>query len=493
MKLSPQLEKFLPACLWIIPLVFFGYVIFRYTAINGAYVFIWTPGDKAEYNLQPIGRVSKPLQAVDSGEIFQRVTGDPVYLDISVPRSFDSVTATVDLYNNGQPLIELGLQDNEEAWHFDFHPLDVPLLDNLNWFKVTDGKGNTLFQKQPPLTSQLTIQDFLDDLPLDKRIAEYHQNLQPPYVMTDYVSQPALDIDTPLRGPQLMKLYAKDQIVSVDLTIQDLNRAFDDDSVTASLIQAGQILSQTTIGDDGDLIADGKISNSRFIHLATTHSVTGLIELQIESTDDVLINEIKTTVGYLVTRQLYVAGNTEYGFPSGFQTNSTSLTTNTDSLQATTAHPGGLQTILIGDHSLILTKVNSPTHVDLEDDSMRVIAIPLNDVLIVSKGWMSFTPQSFFDPDYQIEQLGPSTDLDKIDYIYAGDLPEHTVSDQIRTVNFDLSQLPGDKKHLTFILSAPGLDQLKAEYTISGIRFEFHRPALTIGGIFQRMKQRLHL
>lgn len=489
MKLSAQVVKYLPMTVWVIPLVFFGYVIFRYTALNGTYTYVWTPGDKSELNLLPLGRVSKALQSLETGKIFQQVTGDPVYLSVSVPRSFDSVTATVELQNQGQPLIEMGVQDSADAWHFDLHPLDVPLLENLNWSKLTDEQGNVLWQHQPTFTS---IQDFLNNLPLDQRIAEYHQNLRPPFNMTNYTPAPPLDISTPLRGPQTMKLYAADQVVSLDLTVQDLNRGFDDDAVTVSLWQSGEVIAQTSILDDGNLIADGQMSLARTLHLEINDRVTGLLELQIDSTDDLLITNIKTNLGYLVARQLFLAGSHEYNSSLSFPTQATSLTTNSLALQAATSHPAALQTIVVGEESLSVLKVNSPTHVDLVDDSLRTITIPLNDVTLLSQGWMSFTPASFFDPDYQIEQLTPATQLDQIDFIYAADLPQPTLT-QTRTLAFDLTQVPGDKKHLNFILSAPGLDQLKADYTVSGIRFEFHRPPLTVGGILQRIKQRLHL
>lgn len=481
------MERTLLAVIWAAPVVFFGYLTYKYTAISGSYTFVWTPQDKAELNIQPLGRVSKPFQDVETGEVFQRMTGDPVYLSVEVPRTFETVTATVDLHNSGQPLVEFGLQNSTE-WKFDLHPLDVPLIEDLDWYTLKD-QGNVLLQREKQFN---TIQEFLEQLPLKQGIAEYYVHLDPEYVMDPYISQPSLQITSPLRGSHTFRGYVQDQPVSLDISFVDINRQFDVDTVTASIIQHDQVVAQAVVEDDGNIVADGQVSATQNLRLQTTEPINGEFTIQLSSTDDLLVTSIDTNFGYLVTQQLFLAGNSEYRDPSAsFSTQATTLNTNASSLQAVTSHPVGLQTIQIGDMELPLLKVNSPEHVDLPDQSMKTIIVPQNDVLLKSFGWMSFTPSSFFDPDYLIERLIPTTNLDQIDFIYASDLPEHAVTETRRSVTFDLADVPGDKKQLNFIISAPGLDQRKAEITISSIRLEFHRPPLTIQGIFSRLFNRI--
>lgn len=474
--------------LWSIPVIFFGYLTIRYTALTGTYEYIWTPQDRPDENIQPLGRASKPFQDVETGEVFQRITGDPVYLTLEVPRTFNAVTATVDLHNSGQPLVELGLQNSAE-WQFDLHPLDVPLLEDLNWSRLEDEQGNVLFQRHQQFQS---IQAFLDDIPVDQRIAQYFQDLRPDFVFDSYVQKPELHITSPLRGSHTFVGYVKQQPVSIDLSYVDLNRQFDVDTVTLSIVQDNQVIAQGVAEDDGSVVADGQVSVAQTLHLETETPIDGKFTIEIRSTDDLLLTSFETNFGYLVSRSLYLAGNPEYRSAAPtFNTSSTTLVSNTTMLQAVTSHPVGLQTIQIGEEELPLLKVNSPEHLDLPDDRLKSILVPHNDVVLNAGGWMAFTPDSFFDPDYLIERLTPTTDLEQIDFVYAADLPQHTVTETARSVTFDLTELPGDKKELNFILSAPGLDQRKAEITVSSIRFEFKRPPLTLHGIFSRLYQRI--
>lgn len=484
---SPWVVRAVSVVLWITPVVFFGYLGFRYTAISGTYTYVWTPQEKAEKNIQPLGRASKPFQDVETGEIFQRISGDPVYLTIEVPRTFQEVTATVDLHNSGQPLVELGLQNSEE-WKFDLHPLDVPMIEELNWFTLVD-KGNVLLQREKKFSS---IQEFLDNPPLDQGIAEYYQNLDPEFIFADYQPQPNLHITTPLRGAHTFHGYVQSQPVSVDISYVDLNRAFDDDAVTLSIIQHEAVIAQVTALDDGNLIADGQVSSQKTLHLATETAIDGEFTLQLTSTDDLLVTSLDTNFGYLVAKRVFLAGNTEYRAASTqFNTAPVSLTTNTTLLQAVTSHPVGLQTLEAGKDELTLVTLNTTESLNLSDTSLKTVLSPHNDVTLTTLGWMSFTPDSFFDPDYSIERLTPATNLDRINFIYASDLPQHTVTETARSVTFDLAEVPGDKKQLNFILSAPGLDQRKAELTVSSITFEFKRPPLTLRGVFIRLYKRI--
>lgn len=484
---KPLLVKVLQVALWITPVVFFGYLTLRYTAIDGTYTYIWTPGEQADKNIQPLGRASKPVQDLETGEVFQRITSDPVYVSIQVPRTFDQVTATVDLHNSGQPLVELGLQ-NSTAWQFELHPLDVPVIEELDWFALEDEQGNVLLQKEKQFAS---ISDFLEHLPLEQRIITYYQNLDPEFVMQTYVKQPNVRITSPLRGSHTFFGYVQAQPVSVDVTFLDVNRSFDVDALTISLLQYDQVITQAVTEDDGNVIADGQVSSSRTLHLESPGQVNGEFTLQLSSTDDIIITQIETNVGYLVTKQVYLAGNTEYRpSSSSFNTASTNLTSNANLVQAVTSHPANLQTIAVGDDELELLKANVTEQL-LREAELSTLHVPLNDVQLSTIGWMSFTPESFFDPDYLIDRLTPNTNLDQAAFVFAADLPQHSVTDNMRSVSFDVTPLPGDKKNLNFILSAPGLDQRKAELTISSIRFEFTRPPLTLSGIFQRLKHRL--
>lgn len=486
MKLQNSFSFTLPKLLWIIPVVFFGYTTLRYFALNGTYTYTWVPSAEVEHDLLPQGRSLKPSQDLKSGEVSQRVVGDPVYLTVQVPRTFESVNTTVQFANQGQPIVEMGLQ-NSQDWTFDLKPLDVPLIENLNWYKVKDDVGNVLYQKENRFAS---IADFLKMPPIEQHIGLYHQTVSVPYSMPNYQPGPALNIDTPFRGAQQFKIYVENQVVSVNLDWVDLNRAFNSDGVTLSLIQNGQVVAQANAVDDGNEVADGKNSSKQTLSVTSSQPLSGLIDVVLSTTDDALFTHLATSASYLVTSAIFLAGNKEYQNSAvNIPTQPTQLTTNATSLQAIIYHPQAAQILSVETLELSIRKINVPTLLTLPNDLTQTIQIPLNDVALTTQGWMAFTPQSFFDPDYFVERLTPNTDPDRLDYIFSSPLPEHLVTDNTRTVNFDMSQVPGDKKTLNFIISAPGLDLRKAELVFKSIRFEFHRPPVTLSSFWQRLRQ----
>lgn len=473
---------------WVLTLGFFVYAGIQYTAVTGNFSLTWKPSDKTVNNLQPLGRASTPFSNLETGEVYQRITSDPVYLEVDVPRTFESVKATVNIKNTDQPLIEMGVQKGD-VWEFDLHPLDIPLITDLDWSQVSSDAG-ILLQKQPIL---LSVDDFLHELPLHKRIGVYHQELTPTYVMQPVVPAPSLDVGTPLRGSHVFQVYAQDQDVEIDLTVLDMNRGFDADPITITLSQAGQVLAQTMVEDDGDVIADGRVSPSRVLRVSSGGPVSGVLELVVSATDDLVISRLQSSVGYLVTHELFLAGNPEYQVESAdFSIGSTSLINNGRMVTAVTSHPVGLQTLEVDGQELKLEKVNTSHQLLLSDDSRKIVFSPANDVTVTSDGWLAFSDESFFDPDYLIERITSFTPIDDLDFIYTIPLPQEN-DQRLPQVTFDLASLPGDKKHLNFIFSAPGLDKRKADFTISSIEFEFRRPPLTLRGVYERLKQRLSI
>lgn len=483
-----KMLKWIGLLIGCVPVIFFAVCAYRYFAVSGRYEMVWTPTSAASKNLIPVGRVSKPLQDAATADTFQRMIADPVYLNLNVPRTFEDVEVTVDMRNTGQPLVELGLAKAGE-WVFEFHPLDVPILESLNWSHLEGDDGTVLLQREKRFDS---IEDFINHLPVEAGIATYHTSLDPDFIFSAYQPRPAVSTDVALRGAHTFKTYVENQPVDFSIDYIDLNRGFDEDSVSLQVGQQNTILESVIFPDDGNVVADNVATGVHRANISVADVRSGVFDISLVTTPDIIITRVSTSAGYLVTNQLFLAGSAEYANPIQLMnTSSTNLFTNATSVQGITAHPDGLQTILVDHIQLRIEHVNGPATVRIFGGEQGEIMVPQNDVTLTAQGWMSFSPESFFDPDYAIETLTPYTDMDGIDFVYASDLPKHSVTESTRTVRFSLDEVEGDKKSLRFIFSAPTLDQRKAELNISSIHFTFSRPPLTPKSLWNKLKQHI--
>jgi hypothetical protein len=126
-------------------------------------------------NLYPINRVGN-VEADERNRCFQTIFDEPVYFKVKMPRSFERVRAKIFYQNDNQSLLELGLmKDGQGAvdWQFQLKPLENQILDHLSWYKLTKG-AVTLWQKKDDFK---TIQQFVNNLPANKRVATFHYEL----------------------------------------------------------------------------------------------------------------------------------------------------------------------------------------------------------------------------------------------------------------------------------------------------------------------------
>lgn len=129
----------------------------------------------------PVGRVSN-IEVDERGRCFQRLMGEPVYFKAKMPRSFERVRAKIFYQNDDQPLFELGLMKNSQGsveWQFQLKPLENQIFDQLGWYKISQGGITvhiTLWQKKEKFE---TIQQFVNNLPANEKVATFHYELAP--------------------------------------------------------------------------------------------------------------------------------------------------------------------------------------------------------------------------------------------------------------------------------------------------------------------------
>jgi hypothetical protein len=59
---------------------------------------------------------------------FRRMTIDPVYFDLLMPRQFEKAKVKIKYQNLNQPLFQIGLKRIDQPWTFDFKELPSPFL-----------------------------------------------------------------------------------------------------------------------------------------------------------------------------------------------------------------------------------------------------------------------------------------------------------------------------------------------------------------------------
>lgn len=422
--------------------------------------------------LSPLGRVTEREKSLETGETFQRMKGEPVYFEANVPRSFDTVQATVTYKNPGQNILELGVQKGE-GYIFDLRSLENQLIDKSDWQKLEED-GYTLLQKEKRFEG---VRDFLENFPKDRIIGTYHAPLTYDFHLGDYVSNDQEQIiKKPLRGRVEMYTYIKNEALDFSFDWVDINRVSPAaDPFLARVFHGNEEIYQTS--EDHILLPDLD---------------EGVYKIILDVNDDIVVQQIRTKQKFLVfARVLYIVDNAEYRneIPS-IDPTATTLYTDTRNFFFKTDHPAGLQNIGIDNTAVEISEVGKLTPHLREVRGKTSLVLPQNDVFMMFDGFASFTEDTFFDPNYGIEDITSHTVPDELDYMIAKDYipPEKEGPWKIATQTFGLDFVPGDRKHMMFVFSAPGMEEVKEDIVIRKIELAFSKNE----NLFTRLKKKIY-
>lgn len=478
------------------PILVLLFLFAQYAALFGTLRFSTDFSDESAFidPWRPLGRAMDREKNLRTGDTVQRIVGEPVYMDVSVPRSFDSVDVTMEYKNSGHPLVEFGLITSTEPYAVRLQPFQSTLIDEAltQWNITTDASsGLTLLQREQQYDS---VSTFVANPPRDAVAATYNASI--PYTYTDATYRPSsstITIDRLLRGSHQFVVYAAKEHLHSTWSFVDMNREFNDDGVRIEVLLKGNVIWEEWLVDDGDVTASGVVTEERTLNIDFPFVEPGVYEYRISTTNDMVLTHITSDQErFVVKNALTVINNEEFinAFPN-VDTAPTILTMSGLQLRAQTDHPAGLQTVLIDDEELILEEVHTPTWWEAEQFhellATRTVVLPRNDVTIVTQGFYAFDPASYFDPNDAILPLNERVTLDLLDYILYSNYsaPEETNHTVLQHVTLSLEGVAGDRKELTFVLSAPGLDRDDNELTIERMEFIFHRDPL-----WKRLKKR---
>jgi hypothetical protein len=476
-----------------VPPVVLAWLASQYFSVFGELAFAYDFGSESPYvsEFTPAGRALDRAKNLRTGETSQMIVGDPVYLAVNVPRSFNEVTVTAEYQNPEQPLLEFGLVTSTEPWSVRLNPFESKVIDQAlaEWHRV-DGTGVTLLQREPTFA---TVDEFLAALPLADRVGSYRYT--PPNLYRDpgYVAEPGgLELNHVLRGPHEFVTYAANESLHFGLDLIDSNREFNADPVKVEVYRDSVLVHEELLPDDGIVDATGQPSAPQSLSIDLPVSDAGLYRVVLAVNDDIFLTHLATDQDRLVIpRRLYLAQSAEYAsVVPGLNTIESQLWLHGEKLTAKTDHPAGLQTVSIGDDTLLIDRVSSP-HLWEEADPvsplLRPLTVPNNDLLLATPGWFALSEESAFDPSLGITPLDETTALDELDLIVFSDYtpPVPGLGSTVQTASFSLDGVAGDRKDLQFVLSAPGLDRANRSLEMTHLEFRFQRePLLT------RLKQR---
>jgi len=442
----------------------------------------------------PKGRALDREQNLKNGDAYQRIVGEPVYINVVVPRSYDRVHATVEYTNPEQPLLEFGVVTSEDPFAVRLQPFQSTVIDQAlaEWDVLKDEEtGLTLLQREQRYDS---VASFIEQPPTDQHVATYQYALHAKYIDESYTSETTpLVIDPYLRGPHRFATYAENEDLDMTLTFVDMNIDFNQDPVLVEVLHDGALIHEATLDDDGDSEATINIwaPGERLVTVPMVEP--GMYEYRVNSTNDMVITHIESFQHhFVVVGSLLTVNSAEYAHAFPLLTPSpTIIFTQATQLSARTSHTGSVQALSIDAEKLNVAEVDTPfwwTAQDSANDTqIRQITIPANDVQLQRRGVSAFNEASLFNPNYFIQPLDDNTSIENLDAILFHDYtpPVLDKNTYTQTTTLELDGVAGDRKELSFVLSAPGIDREQYEIAVNKISFQFEREPL-----WKRIQQR---
>lgn len=497
-KLLKQ-QKFI-YLVYLLPLIFVAFLLFKNIPPAGmlreAYDFKWKP--KLISRLYPLNRVSAIQK---DGEIYyQDVTNDNVYFDINLPNSLFKTISLSIIFKNPQNLNEILIGGSVgENFSFKNKILSNKILDNLDWSAANKGYL-TLFQKKKDYEN---VDEFLENPPLDKKIAMYNTATAPRAIFKDYrTSEKLIKFPYTLRGKHTALVYIKQENLYLEFEKQDLNFAHGQDAGIVRISNyKNDIVFEKNIEDDSIVDNSSEQREPERMELNVSDLEEGVYKIDFNFNDDVLIKNMQTKNHWFVFKnRIFIADNDIYKQT----TKETNLIFQGDELKISTPNEGGLQNITLNSQSFNIELQRHPYAFnkelnDIDFSGEILINSPKSNLILQSaKGFFVFeSPDTFFYPfpSYIVDFNADSKEslLGEVSYILAEYQKPIELADgwQENSYTFDIKDLHQDDKRIKFILSAPGLSKECFSFSIRQIRMELENSNM-IRDILKKMKQNFH-
>ncbi|MDO8517444.1 MAG: hypothetical protein Q7S33_04960 [Nanoarchaeota archaeon] len=446
-KTKDILFKTLKVLIIIIPLILIGYIIYANFLVSHTFNSFYDIGsneDAKKSFLSPTNRISE----ADINASSRNLTSSLVYFNIQIPKGSDKVDVSIKFKDNfpNNSYISLGAQD-QQVWHYSYKNIYNPILNQLNNYQYT-GNETRIYQinKDMPLISNIS------EIPKNSIVAS-NVEIQSSITTQKYNITP-LTINTGLRGGHTFYIYLKDNL---NLTVkkQDINWYNNSDDLIINLYDLNNnLIANTTILDDGITNVDKSTAKIQDGQLIATNLTEGIYKLQFTDFDGV-IREMSLNTNKIVTNKLFLSDFE--GYITGSQKPSSIYTKANKNSDITfrTYHSGAFQNISINNDYF---SINSLTDLKYQTPSEEyTIESKINDIIISSPNYLSFSKDSYFEPfDYSITSI-PS-DLSKVDYVITDYYPIEKQGDWIiGKASYNVKDLYIKDGKLSMLINTPHL------------------------------------
>lgn len=472
------------------PMVIAIFLVAQFIALRGKLTLEYDFASEHDFVSQwyPSHRVSDRLENLRNGRSYQVITGDPTYIDVQVPRAFDSVDMTVEYRNPDHAVIDAGIVSNKAPWLVEFFPFENKIIDAAldEWPEPLVSDGVTLLQS-PDVRQFSSVEAFTQDLPKKKRIGTYFYDIAVDYIDPKYTKKPGtLTVPAVLRGQHEFVTYIKDEPLKASFEFIDMNLGAGEDPIKIEVYDGGVLIHEELLSDDGVIDESGTESEKRTLTVDLPNLPEGTYRYVLPVSEDIAITGVSTEQHQFVAKgRVHAINNRWYkDLIPGLVTGKTTFFTDAQFLDMTTEHPEALQTVQVNDQPFELSAVDTRVHWMASDTSkkrLHSVRMPKSDVDLQGHGYIAFTKESFFDPDYRVETITSESRIGDYDYmLYKGYTPPQVTRDKnTQTFSTDITGFPIDRKNLTFAFVAQYVGEQGNTIEVENVRFDFHREPLT--------------
>jgi hypothetical protein len=388
------------------------------------------------------------------------IIGDPAYFTLRVPRRFEKAKLTLKFKNNSsKSIIEAGILIDKEVWNYDLKPLDNTILNKLadEWETVRSG-DLLLLQREKKIES---VEEFLENPPAAERIAAYNYSLKKKFLLSDY--EPVETEGTlccPLQGAYKFYTYIKNEDLSFDFSLQDLNKNNDVDDVDILVYYSGKEIYKDTLSDDGGV--------GRNLKLFLANLPEGVYKISLRANDDIITRTIKTPQSKIVfINKIALADAPEVSCGRNIFTDSRALQFQTI-LSDRLGEVKIIEIPLLGGNegedlnaTGTLVKISETykqfSTKEILPDFSEII-MPSDGITVAGDGLFAFSQEAFFVPEIKKVDANFDADREGVDYIIANYTPPTQEGEwKIATADFDITNAYKEFNKHSFLISVPGL------------------------------------
>lgn len=447
--------------LWLILAIFVLYLVYLALVPSGQVVYRYDFSKPSQFigPLTPGDRVREPAGAE------QEIIGNPIYFSLSTPRPFDRATLSIK-YRNPHALnnLEAGVLVDKKLWRYQLAPLANKLIDQAiasgAWGLVESG-STILLQRSENYNS---VAEFLAKLPAKNEVALYNYNLSPKYQLANYqVTSTLWSWPYPLKADYQFYTYLNNEKLAVDFSFTDLNDNSDPDPIELLVYdQANQLVATESLADDG---VSARITHGRSLNL--NHKLpNGLYKVEVKANSDIITDTFSTSLSKIsFINRLWLAPRNQ----------ALELSASGAQLTLQTINPASLGAVYLNQELIDLNQSYRQLSSVSDCGSACRIKLAKGDIIISMDGVFALDAKQLIDPRWL--NLGARKAIPaSVKYILANYSPPETEgSEQVATIDLDLTQAYREKGKYSFLISAPSLsaeDAVDDSLIISDISLE---------------------